>query len=222
MIKPFHFKEFSVSQDKAAMKIGTDAVLLGAWCGVKDGVDSILDIGAGTGVIALMLAQRSEAMTIDAVELDEGAYEQCVENFEQSDWGDRLYCYHSSFQDFSKEIAEEEESYDLIVSNPPYYTDDFKTKDEARNKARFTSSLSFEDLLSGVTSVLANDGVFAVVIPFKEYESFVNVAKNCGLFLIRKCCVQGNKDSAISRCLLEFSFTETILIDSEMAPVFLS
>ena len=86
MSKPFQFKEFSVHQDKTAMKVGTDGVLLGAWCSVDNFPDSILDIGSGTGVISLMLAQRCDAMTIDAVELDENAYEQKVENFEQSDW----------------------------------------------------------------------------------------------------------------------------------------
>ena len=100
----FQFKEFTIHQDKTAMKIGTDGVLLGAWCSVDYLPDSILDVGSGTGVISLMLAQRSEAMTIDAVELDENAYEQTVENFEQSDWGDRLYCYNASFQEFADEI----------------------------------------------------------------------------------------------------------------------
>ena len=107
------------------MKVGTDGVLLGAWCAVDDFPDSILDVGSGTGLIALMMAQRTDAMTIDAVEIDEQAYEQTVENFEQSDWGDRLFCYHSSFQEFAEEMAEEEEQYDLIISNPPFYTDEF-------------------------------------------------------------------------------------------------
>jgi tRNA1Val (adenine37-N6)-methyltransferase len=148
MLQPFKFKEFTIQQDKTAMKVGTDGVLLGAWCTVDNYPDAILDIGAGTGVIALMLAQRSDAMTIDAVEVDADAYEQTVENFEKSDWGDRLYCYHAPFQEFAAEIAAEEESYDLIVSNPPFYRDAFESEDEARNKARFTSALSFEDLQS--------------------------------------------------------------------------
>ena len=129
------------------MKVGTDGVLLGAWCSVNDFPDSILDIGAGSGVIALMLAQRSDAMTIDAIEVDENAYEQTVENFELSDWGDSLYAYHATFQEFASEIAEDEETYDLIVSNPPFYTDAFESENMARNKARFASSLSFEDLI---------------------------------------------------------------------------
>ncbi len=110
MVQPFKFKEFTVEQDKVAMKIGTDGVLLGAWCSVDKYPNTILDIGAGSGVIALMIAQRSDAMTIDAVEVDEKAYEQAVENFEKSDWGDRLYCYNATFQEFADEIAAEEET----------------------------------------------------------------------------------------------------------------
>lgn len=202
----FKFKDFSVQQDKTAMKIGTDGVLLGAWSSVDEYPDTILDVGTGTGVIALMLAQRSEAMTVDAVEVDENAYEQSVENFEQSDWGDRLYCYNANFQEFADEIADEEETYDLIVSNPPFYSDDYETEDVARNKARFTSSLSFEELVTGVVKILSSDGKFTTIIPFKEEESFVNLAKSKGLFLKKVCHVQGKPTSEIKRSLMEFSF----------------
>lgn len=206
MLKPFQFKEFTIHQDKTAMKVGTDGVLLGAWCAVDYLPDSILDVGAGTGLIALMLAQRCDAMTIDAVEIDENAYEQTVENFEQSDWGDRLYCYNASFAEFADEIAQEEETYDAIVSNPPFYTDEFETENESRNKARFTSSLSFETLLSGVAKILSKNGVFSVIVPFKEEEHFINLAKEHHLFLNRVCNVQGNVNAAIKRSLLAFSF----------------
>lgn len=220
-MKPFKFKEFVVQQDKTAMQVGTDAVLLGSWCTLDDYPDSILDIGSGTGVISLMLAQRSDTLTIDAVEVDESAYEQTVENFEQSDWGDRLYCYNATFQEFANEIAEEQESYDFIVSNPPFYTDEFETENEARNKARFTSSLSFEELINGVVSILSKKGKFAVVIPFKEETNFINIAKEKNLFLNRSCHVQGNKSSEIKRSLLEFSFhsseiqKEHLIIETE-------
>jgi len=205
-MKPFKFKEFTVYQDKTAMKIGTDGVLLGAWCALNTYPDSILDIGSGTGVIGLMLAQRSDAMTIDAVEVDENAYEQSVENFEKSDWADRLYCYNATFQEFSNEIAEEEESYDLIVSNPPFYTDEFKTKDTSRNKARFTTSLSFEELIIGVSKILSENGVFSVIIPSKEEAGFINFSGENKLFLNKICHVQGNPSSEIKRSLLSFSF----------------
>ncbi|OSY87321.1 tRNA (adenine-N6)-methyltransferase [Tenacibaculum holothuriorum] len=220
-MKPFQFKQFTVHQDKTAMKIGTDAVLLGAWCDLGEYPDAILDVGSGTGIISLMLAQRSDAMTIDAVEIDENAYEQTVENFEQSDWGDRLFCYNASFVEFAEEMQEEEEEYDIIVSNPPFYTNAFETEDESRNKARFTSSLSFEELLTGVSKILSRDGMFSVIIPFQEEESFSVLAKEQGLFLSKVCRVKGNENSDVKRSMLTFSFqekeisTEELIIEKE-------
>jgi tRNA1Val (adenine37-N6)-methyltransferase len=198
------------------MKVGTDAVLLGAWATVNKYPDAILDIGAGTGVISLMLAQRSDAMTIDAVEIDEQAHEQCVENFELSDWGDRLFCYNTSFDAFVEEMVEEEEQYDLIISNPPFYTDAFETEDDSRNKARFTSSLSFETLVSGVSKLLSETGVFSVIIPFKEEINFIKLAKNGNLCLNRVCRVKGNVDSEVKRSLLEFSFKTQDVVEGEL------
>lgn len=212
----FKFKEFSIHQDKTAMKIGTDAVLLGAWVFLENEIDSILDVGSGTGIIALMLAQRSFALTIDAVEIDNDAYEQTVTNFENSNWGDRLYCYHSSFQNFADEIAEEDETYDLIISNPPFYTDEFESENDARNKARFTTSLSFNELLKGVSKILSKKGKFAVIIPFKEEQGFVELAKENNLFLNRVCHVKGNPSSAFKRSLLEFSFEDKKLIKENL------
>lgn len=121
--KAFKFKEFIVNQDKCAMKIGTDGVLLGAWTSLNHEPNSILDIGSGTGIIALQLAQRSDAETIDALEIDDNAYEQSVENFENSDWGDRLFCYHASLEEYAQEV---DDKYDLIVSNPPFILTIFK------------------------------------------------------------------------------------------------
>lgn len=205
MSKAFKFKEFSIEQDRCAMKIGTDGVLLGAWAEIKDEF-SILDIGTGTGVIALMLAQRSDAELIDAIELEDNAYEQAVENFENSDWADRLFCYHASLQEFAEEI---EEKYDLIISNPPFYTDDFQSDDNQRNKARFEDSLPFEHLIDGVTNLLEHTGNFFVIIPFKEEERFISKANKNGLFLQKSCRVKGNSKSDIKRSLMQFSFEET-------------
>ena len=115
----FTFKQFSIKQDRCAMKVGTDGVLLGAWTPLYNDPYTILDIGSGTGLIALMLAQRSDASQIDAVEIDQEAFSQCYENFESSPWVDRLYVYHASLEDFTEEFFEET-TYDLIVSNPPF------------------------------------------------------------------------------------------------------
>jgi len=117
MDKPFAFKKFSVNQDRCAMKIGTDGVLLGAWATISHNPFSILDIGTGTGILALMLAQRSHAENIEAIEIDDAAFEQAADNFENSPWGDRLFCYHAAFNEFVEEI---DDKYDLIISNPPF------------------------------------------------------------------------------------------------------
>ncbi len=215
-MKPFKFKEFTIYQDKTAMKIGTDAVLLGAWSTIDHYPDTILDIGSGTGVLGLMLAQRSDALTIDAIEIEDNAYEQTVENFERSDWGDRLFCYHASFQNFAKEMIEEDEVYDLIVSNPPFYNDAFETEDEARNKARFTSSLTFEELITGTSQLLDNKGCFCTIIPYKEEKDFIQLAKNHNMYLNKVCRVRGNSNSEIKRSLLNFSFQQKELEEEEL------
>ena len=206
MSHPFVFKEFTIHQENTAMKVGTDGVLLGAWCSIESFPDTILDIGSGTGLLSLQLAQRTDALTIDAVEINAAAYEQTVENFEQSVWADRLFCYHSSFQDFSMEMKEEDEEYDLIISNPPFYNDNFETNDTSRNTARFTSALSFEELLDSTSKILSDSGIFTIIIPFKEQTVFVSLAAKYRLFLNRVCSVRGTESSEIKRSMLEFSF----------------
>lgn len=206
MNKPFRFKEFTIHQDKTAMKVGTDGVLLGAWTAVENNPFSILDIGAGTGLIALQLAQRSSAAVIDAIEIDDDAYEQAVDNFENSPWSDRLFCYHAGLDEF---VAEIEDKYDLIVSNPPFYTEDFKTKNTQRDTARFTDALPFEELLEGVSKLLEPSGTFCTIIPYKEYEDFINLAEANGLFPSKTCHVKGNPEADFKRSLLSFSFEKT-------------
>lgn len=208
-MQPFKFKQFTINQDQCAMKIGTDGVLLGAWTSLNNYPNSILDIGTGTGVIALQLAQRSDAEIIDALEIDDNAFEQAVENFENSPWGDRLYCYHAPLEEFAEEI---DDKYDLIVSNPPFYNDDFQSADVARNTARFTDALSFDNLLKSVSKLLSDDGLFTVIIPFKEEEDFSISAKKYGLMLNKTCNVKGTPTSEIKRSLMEFSFTKKDIV----------
>jgi tRNA1Val (adenine37-N6)-methyltransferase len=202
MSLPFQFKQFTISQDRCAMKIGTDGILLGAWVSLKSNPKSILDIGSGTGIIAIQLAQKSNAETIDAVEIDAAAYEQCSENFEASPWCDRLFCYHASLQEFASEI---DEKYDLIISNPPFFSEDYKTNSKARDVARFNEALPFQHLLVCSHHLLAENGIFAVVIPEKEEKSFFEMASEIGLFPQRICYVKGTPASAIKRVLIEFS-----------------
>jgi tRNA1Val (adenine37-N6)-methyltransferase len=201
----FQFKQFSVEQDKCAMKVGTDGVLLGAWAPLDNTPYSILDIGAGTGVIALMLAQRSNAEQIDALEIDDDAYEQAVNNFENSPWGDRLFCYHAGLDEF---MEEPEDEYDLIISNPPFYTEDYTTGNEQRDKARFSASLPFEDLVEGASLLLSDEGIFCVIIPYKEEEKFLALAREFDLYPFKITHVKGTPDSEIKRSLLAFSRDE--------------
>jgi len=193
------------------MKVGTDGVLLGAWAPVDHRPFSILDIGAGTGLIALMLAQRSHAEQIDGIEIDDDAYEQAVDNFENSPWGDRLFCYHAGLDEF---MDEPEDEYDLIVSNPPFYTDGYFSGDEQRDKARFTESLPFEDLIEASALLLSEHGVLAVIIPFKEEEKLIALAKQNELYPFKITHVKGTPATEVKRSLIAFSrFKKETAID---------
>lgn len=202
----FTFKQFVVEQDRCAMKIGTDGVLLGAWAPIDNHPFSILDIGTGTGIIALMLAQRSAAQQIDALEIDEAAYEQATDNFENSPWNDRLFCFHAGLDEF---IEEPEDEYDLIVSNPPFYSEDYKTENESRDLARFQDAMPFEQLLEAADLLLTENGIFAVIIPFKEEENFMALANDFELYPLKITRIKGTPTTEIKRSLLAFSRNET-------------
>lgn len=207
----FQFKQFKIEQDRCAMKVGTDGVLLGAWTPLINNPYNILDIGTGTGVIALMLAQRSQAEQIDAIEIDDDAYEQATENFENSSWNDRLYCYHAGLDEFVEEVEEE---FDLIVSNPPFYTDDYKSGDNQRDNARFEDSLPFEELVEAADYFLSDQGIFALIIPFKEEEKITTLCKERALYPLKITRVKGTPTSEIKRSLLAFTrIQQTPLID---------
>lgn len=198
----FQFKQFSVEQERTAMKIGTDAVLLGAWTPIENNPFSILDIGTGTGIIALMLAQRSSAEQIDALEIDEEAYEQATDNFENSPWNDRLFCFHAALDEF---VEEPEDEYDLIVSNPPFYSEDYKSENEQRDLARFQDAMPFEDLIEAAALLLSENGIFSVIIPFKEESTFLAIAKEQELYPLKITRIKGTPTSEIKRSLLAFS-----------------
>jgi tRNA1Val (adenine37-N6)-methyltransferase len=189
------------------MKVGTDGVLLGSWTPINNNPFSILDIGAGTGIIALMLAQRSHAEQIDALEIDEDAYEQAVENFENSPWGDRLFCFHAGLDEF---VEEPEDEYDLIVSNPPFYAEDYRSNSEQRDLARFQDAMPFDELIEAAALLLSENGIFAVIIPHKEEENFLNLAAAYELYPLKITRVKGTPTTEIKRSLLAFSRNENL------------
>ena len=209
----FKFKQFEVEQDKCAMKIGTDAVLLGAWCPLQTNPNTILDIGAGTGIISLLLAQRSLATQIDAIEIEENAFEQCTDNFENSVWSDRLFCFHAGLDEF---VEDPEDEYDLIISNPPFYTENFKSNTVNRNLARFEDALPFDDLVAAADLLLSENGLFVVIIPFTEVDKFVQLCDSVDLFLIKITHVKGTFKSKFKRSLLAFSRIDSELIQDEL------
>ncbi|WP_426432297.1 tRNA1(Val) (adenine(37)-N6)-methyltransferase [Winogradskyella sp. HB-48] len=213
MNKPFTFKQFSVNQDRCAMKIGTDGVLLGAWTSIRHNPFNVLDIGSGTGILSLMIAQRSKAEQIEAIEIDDDAYEQCSENFENSPWNDRLFCYHASLIEFVEEV---EDTFYLIICNPPFYSEDYKSENKSRDLARFNDAMPFKHIIYAVDHLLAEDGLFSIIIPKKEENGFIKLASTVGLNTQRILHVKGNPDSDIKRSLIEFSYHETTVNISEL------
>ncbi len=198
----FEFKQFRIDQDGSAMKVGTDGVLLGAWADVS-AVNRILDIGTGTGLIAIMAAQRTNnKAVIDAVEIEASSYQQAFLNFKNSPWSNRLNAHHSSFQDFYKN---QQVKYDAIVSNPPYFLNGLKAKAESRTQARHADYLPFEELLEGASKLLSNTGTLSVILPIEEGELFIRLARLSGFSLKRKISVLPNPGKPAKRYLLEFS-----------------
>lgn len=199
----FAFKQFKIVQDKCAMKVGTDAVLLGSWVNASN-AKTILDIGTGTGIIALMLAQKSSAR-IDAIDIDLNAFIQATENVNDCTWKDRIEIHHISLQQFAKES---DHKYDLIVSNPPYFIDSSKASEESRTNARHTDQLPFKDLLDGVLKLLSPNGKFYVILPTKESELFREDAEKHKLFLTKVTRVITRTDKPEKRLLMRFEFIQ--------------
>ncbi|MCK5781381.1 MAG: methyltransferase [Flavobacteriales bacterium] len=197
----FQFKQFTIQQDKTSMKVGTDGVLLGAWVNVEN-VRNSLDIGTGTGVISLMLAQRSNT-TVCAIEIEEDAYHQANENFENSTWGHRISATHSSLQDYTPN-----NTFDLIVSNPPFFINSYKATDKNRNLARHTDSLSFSELLSFTSKNLSENGRASFIIPFDAEVSFIGIAKLNKLYPSKITRVKGTENTQIKRSLIELQFAK--------------
>jgi tRNA1Val (adenine37-N6)-methyltransferase len=199
----FQFKHFRINQDRCAMKISTDAVLLGALAESKF-PKNILDIGTGTGVIALMMAQRFPEASVSAVELDDKAAAQAEENFLASKFANRLCLFHSRIQDYNTS-----NQFDLIVSNPPYFANHLKANVKERNQALHTDTLSFEDLLAQVLRLLKNSGRFWLILPPYQSAIFQKLALEKSLYPKRIFSLQDNPEKPVHREIVEFSFEET-------------
>lgn len=201
MSNDFRFKRFAVVQQRSAMKVGTDGVLLGAWARLRTTDRRVLDVGTGTGVVALMAAQRTEGWGAEvvAVEIDSQSAEEAKANFGASPWAERLSLVQGAVQEF-----ESSERFDHIVSNPPYFVDSLRSPDGARTMARHTDSLSFDQLAQSAERLLTDGGVLSVVLPADALADITLAAARVGLFLVRRCDVCSKPTSAPIRVLLEF------------------
>ncbi|MFR9164864.1 MAG: tRNA1(Val) (adenine(37)-N6)-methyltransferase [Dysgonomonas sp.] len=197
----FRFKEFTVYHDQCAMKVGTDGVVLGAWVSVGN-VNKVLDVGAGSGLIALMLAQRAKYARIDSVEPDEAACRQANANYKGSPFDNITTCLNLSLQEF---YLRNTDKYDLIVSNPPFFKNSLKSPNDLRNKARHTDSLSVEDLIKLSATLLTETGRFALIFPYTDKELLLSLGDVNGLYVSRITDVCPTPDSLPKRVLLEFS-----------------
>ncbi|MDR2408025.1 MAG: methyltransferase domain-containing protein [Bacteroidales bacterium] len=201
----FRCKQFEIAHDKSAFKVGTDAVLLGAWVSVPKKCKYILDIGSGCGIVSLMLAQRSDAM-ITGVDIDKDSIEEAIENADKSPWKNRITFKHTSVQKFC--TPEYKHAFDLIVSNPPFFADALKSPLHTRNISRHTDTLLFEDLILSVNYCLSISGIFAIIIPVTVTKIIQEQCKNQGLFCTAILQIQPKDNKAANRNILLFAHEE--------------
>lgn len=195
----FQFKQFRIHQENSAMKVNTDGVLLGAWT-ILDGAKTVLDIGAGTGLISLMIAQRSDAL-ITGVEIEKNAADEAVLNVQNSPWKNRVSIHHTSFQDFA---ANTQAKFDVIVSNPPFFANSVKNTNPHLSAARHNHLLPFEDIIEGAKKLLSENGKLSLILPFGSANGFTEKARLGNFFLTRLTDVKPFPDKGPNRCLMEF------------------
>ena len=193
----FTFKQFHIDHSRCAMKVGTDGTLLGAWAALPPHAKKILDIGTGSGLIAIMAAQRHPTAKITAIDIDKDCVLQATENAVASPWAERIEVIETPLQEYSPE-----EKFDVIISNPPYFADSMHSPDKQRTTARHTASLSFKELTEGVLRLLAEDALFAVILPTAESELLLSASRG-RLFTWRRCEVWSTPESGARRIMLE-------------------
>jgi tRNA1Val (adenine37-N6)-methyltransferase len=205
----FQFKQFVVNQEDCAMKVGTDGVLLGAWFDFKEN-GSVLDIGTGTGLIALMAAQRG-ADSVVAVEIDEKAARQAAENVASSKWKDIVTVVHSDIACFS-----DDKRFDAVVCNPPFFRDSLRSPDSVRSQARHNDTLSYEKLAEMANSLLSDSGLFSLVLPYDMVDTFISVAAKNGLYLCKRTNVVTRKGNLPKRVLLSLCKQVKVCVTDEL------
>jgi tRNA1Val (adenine37-N6)-methyltransferase len=204
----FSFKKFTIWQDKSAFKVGTDGVLIGAVADVT-GAANILDIGAGTGLISIMLAQRSKA-AITAIEPDRESFVQACENVARCDWSDRISLEHTDLQRFNLN----KQKYDLIVTNPPYFCDSLKSPDPRKSAARHNVSLNSSEILEGTVRCMKEEGILQLILPYVEGNIFIAEAAQYGLYCNSILKIKPLPTSEIRRLILTFSRIKKIPVES--------
>lgn len=197
----FRFKQFAVHQSRSAMKVGTDGVLLGAWANGA-GAQNMLDVGSGSGLIALMMAQRFQNAEIDAVEMEEEAYEQSLINFSNAPFPKKIQGFHASLQEW---LRFSKRTYDLMICNPPYFYKGFPVENEKRKLSRDAAYLQPDLLIKAFINLAGKNGLLSMILPADEGEKFISTAQASEIFCIRKTIVYSKPDRPPIRLLLEFS-----------------
>ena len=208
----FQFKQFRIHQEKSAMKVNTDGVLLGAWVNLED-AKTVLDIGTGTGLISLMIAQRSEAI-ITGIEIEKNAADEAFLNVQNSTWSNRVSIQHCSFQDFA---ATSQNKFDVIVSNPPFFSKGVKNTNPNLSMARHNHLLPFEDIIDGSKKLLSEAGRLSLILPSDSVNQFVEKARWENLFLNRLTEVKPFPDKETNRCLMEFGKVQLVVQKTHMS-----
>lgn len=213
MNKVFAFKQFKVEHDLSAQKVGTDGVLLGAWTPIEVGCKNILDVGTGSGLIALMLAQKTnEDVHIDAIDIDELAYIQATKNFNNSLWKNRINTYHTSLQNFQPE-----KEYDLIVCNPPFFSNSLQPKNISRTQARHDDSLMLNDLIIHSKKLLNKRGMLSIIYPFEKKDVLLQNGIENDLYAEKICMVKGAENLPVKRILVLFrNSNDTATVHEEL------